>query len=83
MNTFFKQILRDKNGCFSLREVIIALLVFIMLVSWIAQQFFGKAVPEFMFYSFTSLVAAGCFGYSIEKKAFDNTNSTNEQTTNP
>lgn len=83
MNTFLKQILRDKNGCFSLREVIIALLVFIMLVSWIAQQFFGKAVPEFMFYSFTSLVAAGCFGYSIEKKAFGTPISTNEQTSNP
>lgn len=83
MNTFIKQILRDKNGCFSLRELTIALLVFIMLASWIAQQFFGKNIPEFMFYSFTSLVAAGCFGYSIEKKAFDNSTSSNEQTTNP
>jgi hypothetical protein len=83
MNIFLKQILRDKNGSFSLREVIIALLVFIMLVSWIAQQFFGKNIPEFMFYSFTSLVAAGCFGYSIEKKTFDTTNTTNQQTTNP
>ena len=80
MNIFLKQILRDKNGSFSLREVIIALLAFIMLVSWIAQQFFGKNIPEFMFYSFTSLVAAGCFGYSIEKKTFD---TTNQQTTNP
>ena len=78
MNIFLKQILRDKNGSFSLREVIIALLVFIMLVSWIAQQFFGKNIPEFMFYSFTSLVAAGCFGYSIEKKTFDSAN-TNQQ----
>jgi hypothetical protein len=82
MNIFLKQILRDKNGSFSLREVIIALLVFIMLVSWIAQQFFGKNIPEFMFYSFTSLVAAGCFGYSIEKKTFDNSNPSNGQTTN-
>ena len=62
MNIFLKQILRDKNGSFSLREVIIALLAFIMLVSWIAQQFFGKNIPEFMFYSFTSLVAV----YSVE-----------------
>lgn len=83
MNIFLKQILRDKNGSFSLREVIIALLVFIMLVSWIAQQFFGKNIPEFMFYSFTSLVAAGCFGYSIEKRTFENPTSANEQTTNP
>lgn len=77
MNIFLKQILRDKNGSFSLREVIIALLVFIMLVSWIAQQFFGKNIPEFMFYSFTSLVAAGCFGYSIEKRTFENPTSAN------
>ena len=83
MNTFFKQLLRDKNGSYSLREAIIALLAFIMLVSWIAQQFFGKNIPEFMFYSFTSLVAAGCFGYSIEKKTFDNPISTNEQIINP
>ena len=83
MNNFLKQILRDKNGSFSLQEVIIAILVFIMLVSWIAQQFFGKNVPEFMFYSFTSLVAAGCFGYSIEKKTFDENISNNQQTSNP
>jgi hypothetical protein len=69
MKTFLKQILRDKNGDFSLREAIIAILLLIIIISWIGQQFFGKAVPEFMFYSFTSLVAAGCFGYSMEKKS--------------
>jgi choline-glycine betaine transporter len=68
MKTFLKQILRDKNGDFSLREAVIAVLLLIIIISWIGQQFFGKAVPEFMFYSFTSLVAAGCFGYSLEKK---------------
>lgn len=68
MKNFLHEILRDKNGNFSLRECVIALLLLIILVSWVAQQFFGKAVPEFMFYSFTSLIAAGCFGYSIEKK---------------
>lgn len=68
MKDFIKQILRDKNGDFSIREAIIAILIFIIIISWIGQQFFGKAVPEFMFYSFTSLVAAGCFGYSLEKK---------------
>ena len=70
MKQFLKEILRDKNGAFSLRECLIAILILIILVSWIAQQFFAKAVPEFMFYSFISLIAAGCFGYSIEKKAF-------------
>jgi hypothetical protein len=71
MKQFLKEILRDKNGAFSLRECLIAILVLIILVSWIAQQFFSKAVPEFMFYSFISLIAAGCFGYSIEKKTFN------------
>ena len=70
MKQFLKEILRDKNGAFSLRECLIAILILIVLVSWIAQQFFSKAVPEFMFYSFISLIAAGCFGYSIEKKSF-------------
>lgn len=78
MKHFFKEVLRDKNGDFSLRECVIAILILIILVSWIAQQFFSKAVPEFMFYSFTSLIAAGCFGYSIEKRTFDNNNNQNQ-----
>jgi hypothetical protein len=72
MKNFIKEVLRDKNGNFSLRECVIAILIVIIVVSWIAQQFFSKVIPEFMFYSFISLVAAGCFGYSIEKKSFDN-----------
>lgn len=82
MKKFLLEVLRDKNGSFSLRELTIALLLLIVLTSWIAQQFFGKAVPEFMFYSFISLVAAGCFGYSLERKTTDTNNSIN-QTTNP
>lgn len=69
MKRFLKQLFRDKNGDFSLRETIIALFVCVIVVSWAGQQFLGKAVPEFMFYSFTSLVAAGCFGYSLERKS--------------
>ena len=72
MKHFIREVLKDKNGNFSLREFVIAILILIIVVSWIAQQFFSKAVPEFMFYSFTSLIAAGCFGYSIEKRTFDN-----------
>lgn len=69
MKNFVQQLFRDKNGDFSLRELVIAVLLLVMVCSWAAQQFFGKAVPEFMFYAFSSLVAAGCFGYSIEKKS--------------
>jgi len=68
MKNFIKQLFKDKNGEYSLREVVIALLVAAVLISWIAKQFFSKEVPEFMFFSFISLIGAGCFGYSIEKK---------------
>lgn len=61
-------ILRDKNGFFNIRETVTVLFVVVILISWIAQQFCGLAVPEFMFYSFVSLVGAGCFGYSFERK---------------
>ena len=71
MKHFIKQILQDKNGSFSLRELLIAVLILIIVVSWVAQQFFGKNIPEFMFYSFISLIAAGCFGYSLERKSFE------------
>jgi hypothetical protein len=77
MKNFLSEVLRDKNGDYSLRELIIALLILIMVISWIAQQFFSKEVPEFMFYSFTSLIAAGCFGYSIEKRTFESNNNQN------
>lgn len=69
MKTFLQDLLKDKNGDFSLRELAIAIFILVIIVSWVARQFFQLDVPEFMFYSFTSLVAAGCFGYSIEKKS--------------
>lgn len=75
MKTFFTQLFKDKNGNYSLRELVIALLVLALLASWIAEQFFGKQMPEFMFYAFSSLVGAGCFGYSIEKKSSLNNNN--------
>lgn len=66
---FLRQVFKDKNGSYSLREVVIGLLIVALMVSWIATQFFNKAIPEFMFYSFASLIAAGSFGYSFEKKS--------------
>lgn len=65
---FLLQLFRDKDGNFSLRELATALFILVLIVSWIAQQFFKLDVPEFMFYAFVSLVGAGCFGYSLEKK---------------
>lgn len=66
-----KQFFKDKNNCYSLREIATALLILALLISWVARQFFGKEMPEFMFYSFATLIGAGCFGYSIERKAFE------------
>jgi len=68
MKHFIEQIFKDKNNSFSIRETVIGILILVLIISWIGQQFFSKNVPEFMFYSFTSLIAAGCFGYSLEKK---------------
>ena len=68
MKHFVQQLFKDKNGEFSLRELAIALFILVIIISWVSQQFFKLNVPEFMFYSFVSLVGAGCFGYSIEKK---------------
>jgi len=68
MKKIIEQLFKDKDGSFSLRELATALFILVIITSWIAQQFFKLDVPEFMFYSFVSLVAAGCFGYSIEKK---------------
>jgi hypothetical protein len=40
----------------------------ITLTSWIATQFFLIPVPEYIFYSFVSIIGAGSFGYTIERK---------------
>jgi hypothetical protein len=69
MKTFFQQLFKDKNGSFSLRELAVALFILVITTSWVARQFFSHDVPEFMFYSFVSLVGAGCFGYSLERKS--------------
>jgi hypothetical protein len=63
------QLFQDKEGCYSIRELVTLLFVLVIIASWISQQFFRFAIPEFMFYSFVSIVGAGCFGYSIEKKS--------------
>lgn len=63
-----KEIFKDKNGFFNMRELTTALMVVMVTVGWVGQQFFGFILPDFMFFGFISLIASGCFGYSIEKK---------------
>ncbi len=69
MKEFFHQLLKDKDGSFSLREVITLLYVLMSIISWVGQQFFGITVPEYMFYAFISMIGAGTFGYSLERKS--------------
>ena len=71
LKPFLQQLLKDKNGSYSLREVVIAVLLLVLVISWIGQQFFGKLIPESMFFTFASLIAGGTFGYSFEKKVVD------------
>ncbi|MCC7302779.1 MAG: hypothetical protein IT233_09065 [Bacteroidia bacterium] len=71
--------MKDKEGNYSLREAVTLVFVAATLISWIAQQFFHIAIPEFMFYSFVSIVGAGCFGYSLEKKSKSTINDKNQE----
>lgn len=63
------QIFKDKNGSYSLREIATALLLLALLAGWMAAQFFYYPMPEYIFYGFSTMVAAGCFGYSYERKS--------------
>ena len=68
MKKFLLTILKDKQGTFSLRETVVAIFVIVTLFAWAGEQFWGLKCPEFMFYGFLSLIAAGGFGYSLERK---------------
>lgn len=72
MSNFLKELLKDKTNGYSLREVIIAICMLLVIASWVAQLVFNITTPEYMFYSIVSLIAAGCFGYSIERKPNNN-----------
>lgn len=72
MSNFLKELLKDKTNGYSLREVIIAICMLLVIVSWFAQLVFNISTPEYMFYAIVSLIAAGCFGYSIERKSTTN-----------
>jgi hypothetical protein len=67
MSEFLKELMKDKTNGYSLREVVIAICMLLLVSSWVAQLVFGITTPEYMIYCLVSLIAAGCFGYSIEK----------------
>ncbi len=62
------EIVRDKNGSISLREVVSLLCFCVLVVSWIADQFYNRPAAEHIFYTFASICGAGLLGYSLEKK---------------
>ena len=69
LKNILHELIKDKDGNFSLREAITLLYVLISVVSWIGQQFFNIYIPEYMYYSFMTIIGAGTFGYSLEKKS--------------
>ena len=71
MTTFLKTLLKDKHHSYSLRELAIAICMLLLISSWVAELCFGVHTPEHMIYALVSLIAAGCFGYSIEKQSIN------------
>lgn len=69
MTKYLRTLLKDKCHNYSLRELVIAISMLLVIASWVAQLVFGIETPEYMFYSIVSLIATGCFGYSIERKS--------------
>ena len=68
MPSISKDIIKDKDGEYSLREIATILFVLILIASWAVDTFTRFQVQEYMFYAFSSLVGAGVFGYSLERK---------------
>lgn len=66
MKKFLNDILKDKDGEYSLREMATVVFVLILVMSW-AARFLGLHVDEFMFYGFSGLVCSSLFGYSFER----------------
>jgi hypothetical protein len=77
---FIKGTFKDKLQNPSGREVTVFILVIIVITSWIAEQFFGKHIPQFMFFGFISLIAAGLGLYTFESPISPNENNMNTNT---
>lgn len=82
MTRYIRTLLKDKCHNYSLRELVIAISMLLVIASWVTEIAFGIHTPEYMFYSIVSLVASGCFGYSIERKINTNQNQIDEDVQN-
>lgn len=56
MIKLLKDLMRDKDGKYSIRKILIVLLAAATIISWIAQQFFDIQIPEYMFKELVSLL---------------------------
>jgi hypothetical protein len=74
-----REIFKDKEGRYSLREIATAIFIAVMIISWISEQFFSFKASEYMFYTFGSLVGAGCFSYSLERRTINKNQSQNHE----
>jgi cadmium resistance protein CadD (predicted permease) len=74
---YIKGTFQDKNQNSSGREATVFIFVVVVIISWIAEQFYDKHVPEFMFLGFIGIITAGIGLYTIEKPISDNENKTN------
>jgi putative Mn2+ efflux pump MntP len=74
---FIKGTFKDKNRSASSREATVFIFVVVVIISWVADQFFDKHVPEFMFLGFIGIITAGIGLYTIEKPIPENENKTN------
>ena len=67
MKKLLNDVLKDKNGEYSLRETGTVIFIAMLLVSWVANTILWFTVPEYMFITFAGLVGSGLFGYSFER----------------
>ena len=80
---FIKGTFKDKKQNPCGREVTVFLFVLMVIIAWIAEQFYGKHIPEFMFLGFIGVITAGIGLYTIEKPLQDNySNTTNNNDEN-
>ncbi|MHB8260473.1 MAG: hypothetical protein ACYDCN_17310 [Bacteroidia bacterium] len=79
---FIKGTFKDKKQNPCGREVTVFIFVLIVITSWIAEQFYDKHIPEFMFLGFIGVITAGIGLYTIEKPMSDNFNNPNNNNNN-
>lgn len=66
--TFWHSTFLNKSKRPSGRELTTFVFVIVVLIAWIAQQFYQKSIPEWMFISFITIISCGLGFYTIEKK---------------